>query len=194
MQTVIGVFEHNRDADAVVKTLHQQQVAPRHIRVVDREEVLQDALVGRRNALIKNIRAGTVVGSIMGFLFGVLIVLGIVVVPGIELVAMIGTPVSVISAAALGIGCGAIIGCAAGIVVRLVCPPQNIHLLTEGLRRGILVVVQVRDQQLIEVMQILHEASGARQLDDLTPRTVRSLEARGWRLETRELQRDEVMN
>ncbi|MEM8533394.1 MAG: hypothetical protein AAGF95_21320 [Chloroflexota bacterium] len=194
MQTVIGVFEHNRDADAVVKTLHQQHVAPRHIRVVDREEVLQDALVGRRNALLKNIRAGAMVGSIMGFLFGVLIGLGIVVVPGIALVVTIGMPAVVISGAALGIGCGAIIGSVSGIVVRLVCPPQNVHLLTEGLRRGILVVVQVRDQQLIAVMQILHEASGARQLEDLTPRTVRSLEARGWRLEARELQRDEMMN
>lgn len=193
MQTVIGVFEHNRDTDAVVKTLHQQHVAPQHIRVVDREEVLQDALVGRRNALMKNIRAGAVIGSIMGFLFGVLIGLGIVVVPGIELMMMIA-PILVINGAAFGTGCGAIIGCMAGIVVRLVCPPQNVHLLTEGLRRGILVVVQVRDQQLIEVMQILHEASGARQLDDLTPRTVRSLEARGWRLEAQELQRDEVMN
>ncbi|NOK78444.1 MAG: hypothetical protein GFH27_549347n101 [Chloroflexi bacterium AL-W] len=194
MQTVIGVFEHNRDADDVVTTLHQQQVAPRHIRVVAREEVLQDALVGQGNATLQNIRAGVVSGTIIGLLFGILISLEIVVVPGIQLVVTMGTLMTVVQVAAISVGCGAVIGCIAGIVVRLLRPPQNVHFLNEGIRRGILVIVQVRDQQLIEVMQTIHAASGARQLDDLTPRTIRSLEARGWHLETRELQRDKMVN
>src|SRR5690348_11278578 len=102
MSTVIGLFTHSRDANALVEDLKREGIALSQIGVVARHEVLKEHGLD----VTSGTEVGVITGAATGGIAGLLIGLGSLLIPGVNIVAA-GTFLVAVGATVLGLVGGA---------------------------------------------------------------------------------------
>jgi hypothetical protein len=155
MATVVGMFEHAHDVDRVIDELAATGFAKSQIGVVARHEVL------RRAGL--DVGSGTEVGAITGAttggIAGLLIGLGALLIPGLNIVAA-GTFLVAVGATVLGIVGGAIGGGLVGALAGFGISEAQAQQYAEGVAQGhILVTVQAEPDRAQAAAQIMRDGN-----------------------------------
>jgi uncharacterized membrane protein len=151
MATVVGMFEHSRDANELIEDLQREGFAKTQIGVVARHEVL------RKHGL--DVSTGTEVGAITGAttggIAGLLVGLGALLIPGLDLVAA-GTFLVVVGATVLGLAGGAVAGGLVGSLAGFGLSEERAHRYAEGVSAGhILVTVQSLQERVQMVAELM---------------------------------------
>jgi hypothetical protein len=152
---VTGMFMSRRAADEGVQDLLDAGMAREDISVLmsettrGREFGLQDATKAPEGAA-----AGATVGGVLGALAAGLVAAGVLVIPGVNLVAA-----GPVLAALAGLGAGAAAGGLTGALIGLGVPEHEAKFFKEEIERGgILVGVYVHGDRVKVVRRILDEA------------------------------------
>lgn len=151
MPTVIGLFEHSRDASALVDELQKEGFAKSQIGLVARHEVFKEHGI--------DVTAGTTVGAVTGAttggIAGLLIGLGALFIPGLQIVAA-GELLTVIGATVLGLAGGALAGGLIGSLSGLGLEEERAHRYSEAISGGhIMVTVQTPQERVQEVSEMM---------------------------------------
>lgn len=154
---VTGLFKTRATAESAVDNLIDNGY-PRE----DISLLMSDATRGREFALTmatkapEGAAAGATIGGAVGAIAATLVVLGIVVVPGLALVAA-----GPIVATLAGLGAGAAAGGVAGALIGLGLPEHEAKFYNEAIEKGgILLGVYAHDDRAEQARKLL-EASGA---------------------------------
>lgn len=154
---VTGLFRTRGGAESAVESLVYNGY-PRE----DISLLMSDATRGREFALQMATKApegaatGATIGGAIGAIAASLVVLGIIVVPGLALVAA-GPVVATLA----GLGAGAAAGGVAGALIGLGLPEHEAKFYNEAIEKGgILVGVYAHDDRAAQARKLL-EASGA---------------------------------
>lgn len=154
---VTGLFKTRGDAENAVDNLIHDGYAREDISIL-----MSDATRGREFALQMATKApegaatGATIGGALGAITAGLVVLGIIVVPGLALVAA-----GPIVATLAGLGAGAAAGGVAGALIGLGLPEHEAKFYNEAIEKGgILVGVYAHDDRASQARKVL-EASGA---------------------------------
>ncbi len=160
MATVVGMFEESRDVDRVIDVLQRDGFTKSQIGVVARHEVL------KRNGLDVSTGAevGAITGATTGGIAGVLIGLGALVIPGLQIVAA-GTFLVWIGAMVLGLAAGAIGGGLVGALAGLGISETQAQRYAEGVSAGHILVTVQADPVRAELAADTLRAGGAREVD-----------------------------
>ncbi len=156
-QTLIALYDHYSDAEAVVRELEAAEVPHGDISVVASN--IGDRYATRtkeRSEAGTGAAAGATLGAVVGGAGGVLAGLGILAIPGAGPVVAAGWLI----AAATGAAGGAVIGGAGGgLIGSLVSsgiPKEDAQIYAEGVRRGgTIVTVRVSERIAPRVQSIL---------------------------------------
>jgi hypothetical protein len=154
---VAGLFNNRSSAERAVENLVDAGFSRDDISLL-----MSDATRGREFALQmatkapEGAAAGATIGGVLGAVAAGLVALGIIVVPGLALVAA-----GPIVATLAGLGAGAAAGGLTGALIGLGIPEHEAKFYHEGIERGgILVGVYSHDDRAGQARKIL-EASGA---------------------------------
>lgn len=157
MSVVVGMFENTRDVDQAVEALNKAGFTKAQIGVIARRGVLKE-----KTSLTTTTEIGAIAGGALGGVGGLLVGLNVVTlaIPGIgEVVAAVDL-LTVLGAALLGAGIGAIGGGIVGALVGLGLPEHEAHVYAEGVKRGnILITVQAPAERMPEVTGIFRQAN-----------------------------------
>ncbi|HWO01448.1 MAG TPA: hypothetical protein VNS63_19465 [Blastocatellia bacterium] len=152
-----GLFKTRSDAERAVDSLIYNGFTRDDISLL-----MSDATRGREFALQMATKApegaatGATIGGAIGAIAAGLVVLGIIVVPGLALVAA-GPVVATLA----GLGAGAAAGGLAGALIGMGIPEHEARFYNEAIEKGgILVGVYAHDDRVDQARKIL-EASGA---------------------------------
>ena len=156
-KTVSAVFENRVAADHAVEGLRAAGFGPADISVLMSEDTQ-----GREFGVEVNTKApegataGATAGGVLGALAATLVALGIVVIPGMGLVAA-----GPIIAAFAGAGAGGALGGLLGGLVGLGIPEHEAKMMAERLARGgILVGVMAHEDRLKVADEVLRSVGG----------------------------------
>ena len=151
-QTIIGVFESRSDAESAVDSLRQQGFTNEEINIVSKKP--QDQNVQSDD----NIADGTLTGSTLGGIGGLLIGAGAIAIPGVApIVALAGGPIG----AAIG---GAIAGGITGGLIDWGIPAEESeHYEEEVIQGSILAIIRTDSGKINSVAQILRQ-NGAKEV------------------------------
>lgn len=151
MSTVIGLFEHSRDANDLVEELQKEGVAKNQIGLVARHEVIKEHGID----VTTGTEVGAVTGATTGGIAGLLIGLGALLIPGLQIVAA-GEFLVVIGATVLGLAGGAIAGGLIGSLSGLGLSEERARRYSEAVTAGhIMVTAQVPEERVEEVSQMM---------------------------------------
>lgn len=157
-KTVTAVFENRIAAEHAVEGLREAGFGPADISVLMSEDTQ-----GREFGVVVNSKApegavsGATAGGLLGALAATLIALGVVVVPGIGLVAA-----GPIIAGLAGAGAGGAIGGIIGGLVGMGVPEHEAKLMAERLAKGgILVGVLAHEDRVKTADEVLRAVGGA---------------------------------
>lgn len=155
MATVIGLFEHSREANALVDDLKRKEFTLSQIGVVARHEVLKDHGLD----ITSGTEVGVITGATTGGIAGLLIGLGSLLIPGLNIVAA-GTFLVAVGAAVLGLVGGAVAGGLVGALASFGLSEERAHRYAEGVTAGhILVTVQTPQERTQEVVEMMNARS-----------------------------------
>lgn len=143
MNTVIGIFEAHRDADAAVDDLNKRGFNPKDISVIVKESKTTDHQVGSKGGSVaEGAATGIATGGMLGGLAGLLVGVGALALPGAGAFLFAG-PIAVAlgltgaaAATVTGLATGAVAGGVVGSLVGLGIPEDVARTyetrLTEG--------------------------------------------------------------
>lgn len=155
MATVIGMFEHARDVDACIDDLTQRGYAKNQIGVVARHDVYQAHTRGLN--LTSSTEVGAITGGVSGGVAGLLIGLGALLIPGLDIVAA-GTFLVVVGATVLGLAGGAITGGLVGALSGFGIEEASAQRFQAGVAAGhVLLTVQTAADRIDEVMDLMRQ-------------------------------------
>ena len=169
MKTVVGMFDTFPHAQTAADALEMMGIERSNISVVANNETghydqyatagtTSDASLDTAHAAGAGATAGTVVGGVTGLLMG----LGLFVIPGFGPIAAAGWLVSTLT----GAGIGAVAGGLVGALTHAGVPHEDAMVFNEGVRRGAtLLAVKAEDNQADQVAEILGE-HGAVDIDE----------------------------
>jgi hypothetical protein len=157
---VTGLFKTRSNAQRAVDSLVDYGFARDDISLL-----MSDATRGREFAIKmaskapEGAAAGATIGGVLGAVAGGLVSLGIVVVPGVALVA-----VGPVVAALAGLGAGAAAGGATGALIGLGIPEHEARFYNEAIEKGgILLGVYTHNDRADQARKLI-EAVGAEQV------------------------------
>jgi len=150
-QTIIGVFQSRSSAEKAVTTLRQQGFTNEEINIISKKYQDQDTNHD------DSIADGTITGSTLGGLGGLLLGAGALVIPGIGPILAVG-PI----AAAVG---GAIAGGITGGLIDWGIPAADSeHYEAEVVQGSILAIIRTDETKINSVAQILRQ-NGAKEVN-----------------------------
>lgn len=142
MATVIGMFEESRDVDRAIDELTKEGFEKKQIGVVARHEVLKRAGIDTTSGA----EVGAITGATTGGIAGLLIGLGALVIPGVQIVAA-ATFLVAVGATVLGLAAGAVGGGLVGALAGFGIEEARAQRYAAGVNEGhILVTVQTPDR------------------------------------------------
>jgi len=151
MATVIGLFEHARDASALVDELQKEGFDKNQIGLVARHEVLKEHGID----VATGTEIGAITGATTGGIAGLLIGLGTLLIPGLQIVAA-GEFLVAVGATVLGLAGGAIAGGLIGSLSGLGLEEARASRYSEAVSAGHIIVTvhtpQERTQEVSEMM------------------------------------------
>jgi uncharacterized protein (TIGR02271 family) len=162
-KTVVGLFDTHAGAERAVEELHRQGFTEDEVGLVANNatgiyNTDRSSSVNQDEAA-EGAGSGAIGGTVVGGGLGLLLSLGLLVIPGIGPVAAAGTLATVLGSTALGAGIGAAAGGLIGALVNSGVPENEANLYAEGVRRGgTLVMVTTSDARADDAVAIL-EAS-----------------------------------
>jgi hypothetical protein len=150
-QTIIGVFENRSNAEAAVAALRQQGFSKEEINIISKKQSHQDSNED------DDILDGTLTGSAIGGIGGLILGAGALVIPGIGPIIAAG-PI----AAAVG---GAIAGGITGGLIDWGIPAdESQHYEQEVIDGSILAIIRTNAGKVNSVAQILRQ-NGAKEVN-----------------------------
>jgi stress response protein YsnF/uncharacterized membrane protein len=159
-KTVIGLFDRMDDARQVVQELIDHGFERDDISLVSRQE--GEYVTERGDERTSGAAVGAGAGAAIGGVWGLLVGLGALAIPGIGPVVAAGPLVTALAGAGLGATAGGIIGALTDLGV----PEEEAHYYAEGVRRGgVLVAVDTADQRADRAAEIM-ERAGAIDVDE----------------------------
>lgn len=151
MSTVIGLFEHSRDASALVDELQKEGFDKNQIGLVARHEVLKEHGID----VTTGTEVGAITGATTGGIAGLLIGLGTLLIPGLQIVAA-GEFLVAVGATVLGLAGGAIAGGLIGSLSGLGLEETRASRYSEAVSAGhIMVTVQSPQNRVQEVSELM---------------------------------------
>lgn len=151
MSTVIGLFEHSRDASALVDELQKEGIDKNQIGLVARHEVLKEHGID----VSTGTEVGAITGATTGGIAGLLIGLGTLLIPGLQIVAA-GEFLVAVGATVLGLAGGAIAGGLIGSLSGLGLEEARASRYSEAVSAGhIMVTVQTPQQRVQEISEMM---------------------------------------
>lgn len=151
MSTVIGLFEHSRDASSLVDDLQKEGFAKEQIGLVARHEVIKEHGID----VSTGTQVGAITGATTGGIAGLLIGLGALLIPGLQIVAA-GEFLVALGATVLGLAGGAVAGGLIGSLSGFGLSEERARRYSEAVSAGhIMVTVQTppaRTQEVSEMM------------------------------------------
>lgn len=168
METIVGVFDHTREALRLVEDLDENDISRAQITVIagDPEGVHAKAVEAYAEALdsdaaedsidrarSRGVAKGTAAGGIVGALAGALLgVVSSIVIPGAGAVVIGGA----LAGGAFGAGSGAVTGGLAGLIPEANIGKADAAYYAEAVRRGaLLVAVDAETEQVDEVVRLM---------------------------------------
>lgn len=143
MATVVGMFEYSRDADRVIDELMTKGFTRNQIAVVARKEVFKQGGLD----IGAGAEVGAITGATTGGIAGLLIGLGALAIPGLQIVAA-GEFLVWVGAMVLGLAAGAIGGGLVGALAGFGITEAQAQRYSEGVSAGhILLTVQATPEQ-----------------------------------------------
>lgn len=169
METIAALFPRLEDADQVVKELQSHGYEKENLGVlapdiaVESESLKAVSAEEAASSSAKGAAAGGVTGGVIGLLIGT----GSILIPGVGPAFAAGT-FSAIAGMTAGSGAvGSAIGGILGAAAKIQVPQESAKIIEDGIRRGgVIVSVQLEDDQVAEVRSMLSEA-GAIDLENL---------------------------
>lgn len=151
-QTIIGVFESRANAEQAVNSLRQQGFTNEEISIIAKKSQEEDVQYD------DDIADGTLTGSTLGGIGGLLLGTGVLAIPGIApIVALAGGPI----AAAIG---GAIAGGITGGLIDWGIPAEESqHYEEEVIQGSILAIIRTDSGRVNSAAQILRQ-NGAKEV------------------------------
>ena len=181
MNTAIGLFDTNHDAERAMQMLEREGFEAKNISVTVRKTKV-DTTESSDTMAGEGLQTGTLTGMVAGGLMGLLVGAGLLIVPGIGPVLAVGPLAaglasgSALVGAAAGMGLGALSGGLIGVLSGIGVPNDHAQIYSEGVRRGgVLVAVHTDELRLSSAEKILRENGAA----DLTSRG-EEYRAEGW--------------
>jgi uncharacterized membrane protein len=152
MATVCGLFERYEDASRALERLNEMGYGQDHVSVVAPENMVKDKLTGEFGTSEDTAKSGAVVGGLAGLLLGV----GLIIVPGIGPILGAGALATAIGSTAVGAGLGAAAGGLRGALAEMGVPEAEATAYEEGVQKGgILVTVITESEGIQEVKDTL---------------------------------------
>jgi hypothetical protein len=162
MQTVVGLFEYEEDADLAIRELERAGFNRNIVGVMARNTIVQrvDHKEDKEQGTIKaDHKLGAAGGALVGGLGGLLIGVGALLIPGVGPVLAAGTLGGILGAATAATGMGAAVGGLLGALTSLGISEEDAHFYAEGVKRGgVLVVVQAEEDKASLSVAIMQNA------------------------------------
>ena len=157
---VSGLFKSRSSAESAVESLVEYGYSRDDISLLMSEATRgRDFAMRMATKAPEGAAAGATIGGAIGAIAASLVALGIIVVPGLALVAA-----GPIVAALAGLGAGAAAGGVTGALIGLGVPEHEAKFYSEAIEKGgILVGVYTHDDRAAQARRIL-EAAGAEQV------------------------------
>lgn len=163
-QTVCAVFKEQKQIDAAVRELLDQNVSRDHISVMGQNFETETRISGfltKKDVILGGLRSGAVFGSLFGSLLGLLTGVGVLFIPFVGPIVAAGP----IGALLLGATSGAIAGSAgaglASVLVSLGLPEEKAAIYQTRLKAGEFVVMaEVSSDRASEIQSLLEGAGG----------------------------------
>jgi len=179
MQTILGLFEQEQDADLAIRMLQKEGFDQNRFGVVSPNRVLQkvnQAEEQKQGTVHADRRIGTTEGATAGGLTGLLVGAATLAIPGVGPVVAAGTLASTLGSVAAATGLGTAAGGLLGTLMSLGVSEDEADFYAEGVKRGgILVVVKAEDDHVATVRDSFGQAGA---LKVKTRR--RAWQAAGW--------------
>lgn len=148
MATVCGLFERYEDATRALERLNEMGYGSDHISVIAPENMVKDKLKGDFGTSEDTAKSGAVIGGLAGLLLGV----GMIMIPGVGPVLGAGALATALGSTAVGAGLGAAAGGLRGSLAEMGVPDAEATVYEEGVQKGgILVTVITEGEQIQEV-------------------------------------------
>lgn len=152
MATIAAIFERYEDADRVLHALNEIGLGRDDLSVVAPEEKIQDKLSGEEDVAADTAKTGALFGGLAGLLVGV----GVVLVPGVGPLLTVGALATALGSTAVGAGIGAAAGSFRGALEDMGIPDVEATVLEESVKEGgILVTAIAEGDQVQEVKNIM---------------------------------------
>lgn len=165
MKTIVAMFNTTLDAQNGVLALEHIGVAPKDVSLLVAENATGEHFkVMETNKAAQGAVGGGVVGGLLGALAGTLVAIGIIVAPGVGLVAA-----GPVIAALAGAGAGAAGGSLVGGLVGMGIPEHEAKAISERVTRGgVLLAVTPRDEEDANNIRDALRKSGATSLSNVS--------------------------
>jgi hypothetical protein len=167
MNTAIGLFDTNHNAERAIQLLERAGFEAKDISVTVRK-TKADTTEPSETMADEGLQTGTLTGMVAGGLMGLLVGAGLLVIPGIGPVLAVGPLAaglasgSALVGAAAGVGLGAFSGGLIGVLSGMGVPNDHAQIYSEGVRRGgVLVAVHTDESRLSSAEKILRENGAA---------------------------------
>jgi uncharacterized membrane protein len=157
-QTVVGLFDDRDDAQRAVKNFLTDAFSADKVSIITTdptgEFVRQPIEADPGNQAGAGAATGLVSGAVIGGIFGLLVSAGVLLIPGVGILA--AGPVAMTLA---GAGIGAVGGGLLGALIGLGIPKEHVSTYAEAIRRGgCLVAVEVDDAHVAKANKIMKDS------------------------------------
>jgi uncharacterized membrane protein len=146
MATVCGLFERYEDATRALDRLNELGYGKDHISVVAPENMVKDKLTGDFGTSEDTAKSGAIMGGLAGLLLGV----GVILVPGVGPILGAGALATAIGSTAVGAGLGAAAGGLRGALAEMGVPEAEATVYEEGVQKGGILVTVITDGERIQ--------------------------------------------
>jgi uncharacterized membrane protein len=171
MATICGLFERYEDASRALERLNELGYGRDHISVIAPEKMVKDKLTGEFGNSEDTAKSGAVIGGVAGLLLGV----GMILVPGVGPILGAGALATALGSTAVGAGLGAAAGSLRGALAEMGVPEAEAVAYEEGVHKGgILVTVITEGDRIQEVKETFKtyntvDLGVRRSTEDLSP-------------------------
>jgi uncharacterized membrane protein len=155
MATVAALFKRYEDAEQAIKQLNDLGYGKESISVAAPEAMIQDKLSVSEDVQEDATKTGAIFGGLAGLLVGV----GVILVPGVGPLLSAGALATALGSTAAGAGIGAATGGFRGALKNLDVPEADARVIEEGLKNGgILVTVITEEEQVSQVKEVMRSS------------------------------------
>jgi uncharacterized membrane protein len=146
MATVCGLFERYEDATRALDRLNELGYGKDHISVVAPANMVKDKLTGDFGTSESTAKSGAMMGGLAGLLLGV----GVILIPGVGPILGAGALATALGSTAVGAGLGAAAGGLRGALAEMGVPEVEATVYEEGVQKGGILVTVITDGERIQ--------------------------------------------